>query len=143
MNAIEKRQAKQKAAVLEQLKRTPIVHVACEKSGVGRASYYRWRKNDLDFARLADESLAEGASLINDMAESQLISSIKDKNLGAIIFWLKSHHPAYTTKMEVTAQLKSQDEHLTPEQEAIVTKALKLASVIPDSLPKIKEEKQK
>lgn len=130
-DTIEKRQAKHKELLLEQLKRTPIVQIACEKTSVGRATYYRWRKENKEFAKLADAALAEGSALINDMAESQLISAIKDKNLGAIIFWLKSHHPAYTTKMEVTAQLKSQDESLTPEQEAIVTKALKIAAMIP------------
>jgi hypothetical protein len=131
---IEIRQTKDKELLLEQLKKTPIVQVACQKVGVGRASYYRWRKEDEEFAKATDTALAEGSSLVNDMAESQLISAIKDKNLGAIIFWLKSHHPSYTTKMEVTAQLKTDNEVLTPEQEKLVTKALKLAALIPNAV---------
>ncbi|MFA5967139.1 MAG: hypothetical protein WC805_01295 [Patescibacteria group bacterium] len=117
-----------KESLLEQLKKTPIIHVACEKSGVGRATYYRWRKEDTEFALACDESLQEGSSLINDMAESQLISAIKDKNLGAIIFWLKNHHPQYATRVEVTAKLHNQDP-LTPEQEELIKKALELASL--------------
>lgn len=123
---------KSKMLLLEQLKRTPIVQVACEKSGVGRATFYRWKKDDQEFATKADEAITEGASLVNDIAESQLMSAIKDKNLTAIIFWLKYHHPAYATKVEVTARLKADNEVLTVEQEALVTRALKLAALLPD-----------
>lgn len=130
MNTIEKRQSKQKVELLDRLKKTPIVQLACERGGIGRATYYRWKKDDPDFARQADEALAEGASLINDIAESQLISSIKDKNLGAIVFWLRSHHPSYIAKLEVDAKLKMDKESLTNEQEALVKKALKLAGLL-------------
>lgn len=125
--AIEKRQNKEKGIILERLKKTPIVQIACEKCGVGRATYYRWRKDDPEFAKLANEALSEGSLLVNDMAESQLISAIRDKNLGAIIFWLKHHHPNYTTKVEITGRLMH-DYQLTPEQETLITKALKMVS---------------
>jgi len=131
VNKIQKRQQKEKTLLLEQLKRTPIVQIACEKTGIARATYYRWRNDDGDFSGKSDEALTEGASLVNDMAESQLMSAIRDKNLTAIIFWLKHHHPLYATKVEVTARLKADNEVLTPEQEALVTKALKLATLIP------------
>lgn len=138
MNKIQKRQQKEKVLLLEQLKRTPVIQIACEKTGVARATYYRWRNDDESFSLKSDEALIEGASLVNDMAESQLMSAIRDKNLTAIIFWLKHHHPLYATKVEVTARLKADNEVLTPEQEALVTKALKLATLIPDT---IKEQK--
>jgi len=141
-NAIEKRQTKTKELIIEQLRKTPIVQIACEKAGVGRATYYRWRKEDKEFVKLADEALLEGSLLVNDMAESQLISAIRDQNLGAIVFWLKHHHPSYTTRLEVTAKLKNTDEKLTPEQENLVMKALKLAEVLPSSLLENPEEKQ-
>jgi len=129
---IQNRQQKEKTLLLAQLKKTPIVQVACEKVGIARATYYRWRKDDEEFARDADIAIADGSSLINDMAESQLLGAIRDKNLTAIIFWLKHHHPNYTTKVEVTARLKADNETLTPEQEALVTKALKLAALLPN-----------
>lgn len=131
--AIKKRMDNNKQLIIEQLKKTPIVEVACEKVGIGRASYYRWKQEDQEFATKADEAIIEGAALVNDMAESQLMSAIRDKNLTAIIFWLKHHHPSYATKVEVTARLKADNEVLTPEQEALVTKALKLASLIPEA----------
>lgn len=95
MNEIGKRQAKNKELLLEELKKRPIVQYACEKLGIGRATYYRWRTEDPQFAEKADQALREGSLLVNDMAESQLMSAIRDKNLTAIIFWLKNHHPSY------------------------------------------------
>jgi len=136
---VQKRIDKNQELLIEQLKKTPIVQVACEKIGVGRATYYRWRQENEEFATLTDESIAEGNSLVNDMAESQLMAAIRDKNMTAIIFWLKHHHASYATKVEVTTRLKADNETLTPEQEALVTKALKLAALLPD----IKEEKEK
>lgn len=124
---------KNKELLIQQLKKTPIIQVSCEKVGIGRATYYRWKQDDLDFATQADEALLEGSLLVNDVAESQLISAIKDKNLTAIIFWLRHHHPNYATKVEVTARLKADNEILTPEQEELVTRALKLASLIPEA----------
>ena len=130
MNTLTKRQTKEKELLLEQLKRTPIVQFACEKIGVARATYYRWRKADQEFAIRADNALLEGSLLINDMAESQILSAIRDKNMTAIIYWLKHHHPAYATKMEIIAKLKNNNEQLTLEQEALIKNALKLAGLI-------------
>jgi hypothetical protein len=62
------------------------------------------------------------------MAESQLLAAIRDNNLGAVMYWLKHRNPNYNNKLEVTARLKNMDEELTPEQEAAITEALKLAS---------------
>lgn len=127
-NRIELRQAEQKKLLVEQLKKTPIVQVACEKTGIGRATYYRWLKDDPEFAKLANESITEGNGLISDVAESQLANLIKSGNLGAISFWLKHRHPAYRNKLEVQANVRHEDVPLTPEQEAVIEAALKLFS---------------
>lgn len=136
---IKKRMDNNKLLVIAQLKKVPIVEVACEKVGVGRTTYYRWKQEDQEFASLADEAISEGSSLVNDMAESQLMSAIRDKNLTAIIFWLKHHHASYATKVEVTARLKADNEVLTPEQEALVTKALQLAALIPGAKSEVQK----
>lgn len=130
---IEKRQSKNKEQLLEILRKTPIVQIACEKAGVGRASYYRWRKEDTDFAQQSDQALLDGSLLVNDMAESQLMSAIKDKNMTAIIFWLKHHHPAYATKVEVTTTTKDKEIYLTDEQKELLNKALEMAALVPAS----------
>lgn len=128
--AIAVRQERQKELIVEQLRKTPIVQIACEKVDISRATYYRWRKDDKDFARAADEAIHSGVQLVNDMAESQLLAAIRDQNMTAIIFWLKSRHPAYTTRLQVTAKTDN-DDPLTPEQEEIIKEALRRSSLLP------------
>ena len=114
-----------KKILLEQIKKTPVIQVACEKVGVSRATYYRWKKNDPKFAEKADIALNEGSQMINDMAESQLISAIKEGNLTGIIFWLKNHHKQYSPKLEVTT--KNPEIPLTDEQKEIIRQSLNMA----------------
>lgn len=126
--AIQKRQDQEKSILIEQLKKTPIVQIACEKTGTGRTTYYRWRKEDQEFEKEADIALKEGKSLVNDVAESQLLGAIREGNMTAIIFWLKNHHNEYATRVEVTAKLAEQDP-LNPEQEALIRDAIRLAAL--------------
>src|SRR3989344_7261965 len=112
---IAARIARDKATVIEQLKKTPIVQLACERSGVTRSTFYRWRDKDNEFAEAVAAALLEGTLLVNDVAESQLMTAIRERNMTAILFWLKHHHPAYTTKVEINAHIKD-DYELTPEQ---------------------------
>lgn len=123
-DTIEIRQEKEKWLLLDQLRKMPIVQVACERTGIGRTTYYRWRKDDETFRATADEALAEGELLLNDMSESQLVSLIKDKSFAAVHLWLRHHHPKYGNKLEVTTRIRADDGELTPEQEALVREAL-------------------
>ena len=127
-NPIKERQDKEKELLLANLKKVPIVHIACEKSGVSRATYYRWRDEDEMFKKTADEALSEGEALITDMSESQLISLIKERKFPAVHLWLRHHHPKYKEKIEVVTR-PAEDDALTPEQEATVKKALRLAKL--------------
>lgn len=124
---------KRKELVLEQLSKTPIVHVACKKAGVSRATYYRWLQEDNDFKKKAEKALLEGIKLINDLAESKLVANINEQNMTAIIYWLKNHHSSYKDKLEVTA--KSESKSLTKEQQETIEEALKLSPLnIPNTL---------
>jgi len=123
-NVIEERQLREKELLIEQFKKTPIIQFACEKAGVGRATYYRWRKEDADFSRNCDDALQESVGLMNDVAESQLLSAIKEKNMTAIIFWLKHRHKGYSTKVELSGTLKNELEVLSPEQEQLLEKVI-------------------
>lgn len=117
-----------KELILEQLRKIPIIMFACEKVGVGKSTVYRWRDEDKKFAKAMQEALTEGEAMINDLSESQLITLIKEKNYPAISFWLRSRHPKFRQKVDITARIKKHDE-LTPEQEQAVREALKLASL--------------
>ena len=117
-----------KELLLEQLRKIPIITVACEKVGVGKSTVYRWREEDKKFAKNLEEALTEGESLVNDMGESQLISLIKERNLPAIRFWLNHRHAKFRDRVEITAKFEKQEE-LTAEQEETVREALRLASI--------------
>jgi hypothetical protein len=119
---------KEKQLLIEQLKKTPIIQIACEKARIARASFYRWKNEDKEFAKLAEEALLEGETFITEMSESQLISMIRNGNFQAVQLWLRHHHPSYTNKVEITGNIKHSDEELTPEQAALVKAALRLAS---------------
>ncbi len=112
---------------LEELRKVPIIQVACEKTGLSRNSVYRWRKEDKDFLKKMDDALTEGVALVNDMSESQLLTLIKEKNYPAISFWLKHRNDNYKNKLEIIT--KEDSEQLTPSQAKIVKQALKLAKI--------------
>ncbi len=116
-----------KKLFLENLRKVPIIQVACEKAGVSRATVYRWRDKDKKFRKTLDAALSEGEALVNDMSESQLISLIKEKNFSAIRFWLNHRHDKFRERVEVTTKNEKQ-EKLTPEQASVVREALRLAS---------------
>jgi hypothetical protein len=120
---------KLKQLSIEQLSKTPIVQVVCEKIGLPRTTFYRWKKNDPEFAEAAERAICDGRHLINDFAESQLINAIKNNNLTATIYWLNHNHKNYGNKIEIDGQLKTSNGRLTPEQEENIKQALVLASL--------------
>ncbi len=116
-----------KDSFLEQLRKIPIVQVACEKTNISRNSVYRWRKEDKNFLEEMELALAEGEALVNDMSENQLLSLIRDKEFKAISFWLRHRNPKFREKVEITAKLENSKEPLSSEQEALLKRALTLA----------------
>lgn len=126
---VQRRQEPLKDALVEQLRKTPIVQIACDKVGIGRATYYRWLEDDEMFAGHATKAMLEGNGLISDAAESQMVNLIRSGNLGAIMFWLKHRHPAYRNKLEIDARVAHEDGSLTDEESANVHRALKLMSL--------------
>ena len=127
MNLKKSKQLKNQ--LLEQLKRTPIVEAACHKAGISRQTFYRWKAEDAEFAKEVEKAVADGQMLVNDLAESQLISALKDRNFQAITYWLKHHHPNYKTKIQIEGSLQMPQEELTDEQKELVKEALRLASL--------------
>lgn len=117
-----------KALLLEQLKKTPIVQIACEKLGIARATFYRWKIEDSGFAKQVNAALLEGCLLVNDLAESQLISAVKDRNLSAVTYWLRHHHKDYKSRLEIEGNVNTIHE-LSPEQKEVVRSALKNAGI--------------
>lgn len=116
--------------MITQLEKTPIVEVACGRVGISRMTHYRWLKQDPDYATLVKKAMDEGVSVISDAAETQLINLIKTGSLGAVVHWLRHHHPAYANRLHVS--LEKADEELTPEEEEEVRRAQELAALNSD-----------
>ena len=63
-----------------------VVTVACKQTDTPRSTYYKWLKEDKEFAKAVKE--IENIAL--DFAESQLHTQMKDGNTSATIFYLKT-----------------------------------------------------
>jgi len=125
---ISMRQTKLKQAMLEQLKRTPILEAACDKVGINRTTLYRWTKTSKQFAQDVEIALIEGRFFISDIAESQVLALIKAGKMDAIRFWLTNNSPRYANKLELSGSVNNADKELSAEQKALVRKAFKLSS---------------
>jgi hypothetical protein len=120
--------AKDKEKFLEILEKNPVIHVALERSGVSKPTFYRWRDTDKEFADKVEAAMREGKGFISDVAISQLINAIKTNNISAIKFWLQNHHPDYANKLHVTGEIK-EEFVLTPELEELVRKSLEIVEL--------------
>ena len=63
-----------------------VVTVACKQADIPRSTYYKWLKEDEEFAKAVKE--IENIAL--DFAESQLHTQMKDGSTSATIFYLKT-----------------------------------------------------
>ena len=76
-----------KQAMLQALEKSlGVVTVACKQSDIPRSTYYKWLKEDQEFAKAVKE--IENIAL--GFAESQLHSQMRDGNTSATIFYLKT-----------------------------------------------------
>ena len=76
-----------KESMLQALEKSlGVVTVACKQSDTPRSTYYKWLKEDQEFAKAVKE--IENIAL--DFAESQLHTQIKDGSTSATIFYLKT-----------------------------------------------------
>ena len=117
---------KDQELILEQLKKIPVVEVACEKLNISRSTYYRWRENP-KFAEAADVAMKDGTLYINDLSEAQVVSLIREKNFQAISLWLRVHHPRYAHRLELEGRIEHVEKRmLTPEEKALIEKNLRL-----------------
>ena len=115
-----------KQMIVEQLKKRPS-QVVCEKVGVGRSTYYRWRSENAEFKNKLTCGIKRGFLLVNDLAESQLVGAIRDRNLTAIIYWLTS--PSNLRKQIGNyPQARPRSYELSEEETKVVQQALALMS---------------
>ena len=76
-----------KEAMLQALENSlGVVTVACKQSDPPRSTYYKWLKEDEQFAK----DVKEIENIALDFAESQLHTQMKDGSTSATIFYLKT-----------------------------------------------------
>lgn len=125
---IENRQNGIRKALLEQLERTPIIELACNKVGISRTTFYRWIHTSKDFTKAVEKSTIAGREFINDLAESQVFTLIKQGDIKAIRLWLQHNSARYANKLELSGTLVT-EEKLSTEQKKDIRQALTLSSV--------------
>lgn len=119
---------KVKKQFIEELERTPIIQVACDRVGISRNTFYRWMKEDVEFAFEVNEALDSGIDFVNDHAEGNVLNGIKKGDAGYTKYWLSSRHEAYRrpfihrektekeSKAEYEARVKEAQERLRRNQ---------------------------
>jgi len=81
-----------KPKLLAELRKMPVVQVACQRANIPRSTYYRWLEADSIFAEDAKQALNFSTGIVNDMAVSKAIEGIKDGIPIYVIYWLNNRH---------------------------------------------------
>ena len=89
---------KTKQKLLEEIQKFGIVFLACQKFGISRATYYRWKNEDEKFNEAATEAERTGRENICDIAKYALVQNIKEKNERAIEYTLSHLSPEFKEK---------------------------------------------
>ena len=90
-----------KESILKALEKSlGIVTTACKKTDTPRSTFYKWLKEDPEFAK----EVREIENIALDFAESQLHKQIGDQNTSATIFYLKTKGKkrGYVERQEIT-----------------------------------------
>ncbi len=94
----KKEKRKKKKLLIELFSKNPIIETACQKVGINRMMFYRWKKADSGFSQDVDEVLGISRDVVNDLAESKVINMINDGHFGASKFWLQNNCSRYKKK---------------------------------------------
>ena len=81
--------------LIEELERTPLVQIACDKIGISRNTFYRWMKEDKTLLAQVNEAISLGTGLVNDVAVSNVLTGIKSKDPMYTKYWLDKKHPDF------------------------------------------------
>jgi hypothetical protein len=81
--------------LLEELEKTPIIQVACDKIGISRNTFYRWIKEDPTLLTRVNYAISLGTGRVNDVAISNVLSGIQKKDVRYTMYWLNRKHPDF------------------------------------------------
>jgi hypothetical protein len=72
----------------------------CDALNISRTTFYSWMKKDQVFA----EAIVNAESSITDDVKAALLEKIQQRDLGAIIFWLKNKSSEFADRPQVLQQ---------------------------------------
>tara|TARA_R100000935_G_scaffold17857_2_gene34581 strand:+ start:1078 stop:1437 length:360 start_codon:yes stop_codon:yes gene_type:complete len=77
-----------------------VVTLACKKADIPRSTFYKWLKEDDEFAK----EVKDIENIALDFAESQLHKQISENSTSATIFYLKTKgkNRGYVERQEIT-----------------------------------------
>jgi len=110
-----------------------IVGAACQKAGIHRGTYYKWRKADPEFAKICDEVEIVTHSFVED----KLLAKIAQDDTTAIIFYCKTklRHKGYSERVELAGingapiQTQTNINFITNEADVDAVMRLKIQAV--------------
>lgn len=111
MGRVNKTTQLKKAAIEALYKNKGNVSVACSAVGIGRKTFYDWKKDDKQFAEAVDNV----GDFVVDHVESKLHAAIDNGEVAAIIFYLKTigKRRGYIERQEI-AQTDTKGNDVTP-----------------------------
>jgi len=98
---VDKSRHIKKESVLKALEQSlGVVNMACKKANIPRSTFYKWMKEDEDFAKQVEDI----DNIALDFVESQLHRQIADNSTTATIFYLKTKGKkrGYIERQEIT-----------------------------------------
>lgn len=119
--------AQLKHKLVQHLRDIPIATYACQRIGVPKATYYKWRKIDQIFREASDEAIITGKLTLNDVAKSQLVKLIKEGDYRSISFWLKHNDADFGSKL--TLKIEDETRKYDPEELKLMATAMKNAGL--------------
>lgn len=118
----------QKKLFLESLAKMGIIEIACQKVDISRATFNRWKADDLQFRRNVMDAMSKGSEIMDDIVESKFIQLIQQGEMQAILFYLKYRHHKYNARGAIQKMLMDQadDESIvTQDEQKRIDEALK------------------
>lgn len=111
-----------KLKVVQNLREIPIPTYVCQKLGIPKATYYKWRKIDPTFLDASNEAAMSGKLTMNDVAKSQLVKLIKNGDFKAISFWLRNNDTDFNPRM--TFEVRNERVEYSKEKLDEMTRAM-------------------
>lgn len=90
-----------KKQLLHELTQVPIIEIACQKVGISRQTFYRWRAANASFSQEIEAALNMGRDFINDVSESTILEHIKNGEIRPAIFWLRHNNSRYKNNPKI------------------------------------------